>query len=408
MGELLYLVSAAGYPNYGDEAIVAGWLRFLARARPDAEIVLDCPHPASARALFQGMHPRLLVTGALWSACARNQREGAAEVWAQVESLVLAETEAEFEPLLRAASIHLLGGGYLNAVWPHQTGVVAGVTAARRLSGAALYGTGLGLLPACPDLPQLASALQRFDHVSCRDRASARHYGLPTGLDDLFLGLTTDLPPFPTAPHRARDVMICVQRDLTSPESFALATTLLRERITRCLGEGRTVGYVEALPEWDRQMFEALEGLVSEADLIPFAELWADGFPARPGQHWYTSRFHLHLSAAVHGAAGTALGVAPGYYDIKHRSLQELGTGWAYAGLDGLGELPHPKGNALFTDRCRRYASAKQAEARSLYEVPDVSEPSRHYRSPRAARAGTLRVARADLSATNGRTVDAR
>ncbi|MCU1631798.1 MAG: polysaccharide pyruvyl transferase family protein [Micrococcaceae bacterium] len=405
MGELVYLVSVAGHPNFGDEAIVAGWLRFLARVRPNAEVVLDCPHPAAARTLFQGMHPHLSVTDALWRACDGSPVKGAAGVWAHVESLVLAETEPDFEPLTRAASIHLLGGGYLNAVWPHQAGVVAGIAAARQLSGAALFGTGLGLLPACPDLPQLTSVLHGFDHVSCRDRPSAQRFGLPTGLDDLFLGITTNFQSFRTAPHRARDVMVCVQQDLIHPEAFALATALLRARIRECLDEGKTVGYVEALPASDRQMFESLEGLLSEADLIPFAELWDDGFPARPGQHWYASRFHLHLSAAARGAAGTALGVAPGYYDIKHRSLVELGTGWRYAGLEGLGRLPYPTFDASFPERCRMFAAVKQAEATSLSGASALPDP---YKDSGATKAGRMPAARAGMFAgTNVRAVHA-
>lgn len=410
MGDVVYLVSAAGHPNFGDEAIVVGWLRFLARVRPDAAVVLDCPHPVAARALFQGMHPHLLVTDTLWRACARSPQRDAAGVWVFVESLVLGETDTDLEPLTRAGSMHLLGGGYINALWPHQVGVVAGMAAARQLSGAALYGTGLGLLPESQDLPHLAPTLQSFDHVSCRDRPSAHRFGLPAGLDDLFLGITTDLPPFSPAPHRARDVMVCVQQDLIHPESFAVVANLLRERIRNCLDEGKTVGYVEALPGSDRQMFEALEGLVSEADLVSFAELWNDGLPARTGQQWYTSRFHLHLAAAAHGAAGTALGVAQGYYDIKHRSLQELGTGWRYAGSEGLKVLPHPAADASFPGRCHGYAAAKQAEAITLYPP---SAPSPPYGNPPAEQAGGPLATRAGVFAESGptfieRTVNAR
>jgi hypothetical protein len=406
MGEVVYLVSAAGHPNFGDEAIVVGWLRFLAGVRPEAAVVLDCPNPVSARVLFEDMHPHLLVTDALWRASARSPRRDAAGVWAFVESLVLSGTDADFEPLTRAGSIHLLGGGYINAIWPHQSGVVAGVAAAGHLSGAALYGTGLGLLPECQDLPRLAAVLQSFDHISCRDRPSAHRFGLPAGVDDLFLGITTDSPPLRGTEHRARDVMVCVQQDLMHPESFDLAAGLLRQRIKNDLAEGKTIGYVEALPGSDRRMFEALEGLVAEADLIPFAELWSDGLPARPGQQWYTSRFHLHLAAAARGAAGTALGIAPGYYDIKHRSLQELGTGWRYAGLESLRDLPYPTADTSFPDRCHRYAAAKQGEAITLY--PPSTSPG-PYANRGTGRSGSLPADRAGiLVETNVRTIDAR
>lgn len=34
--------------------------------------------------------------------------------------------------------------------------------------------------------------------------------------------------------------------------------------------------------------------------------------------------------AAAAGASGTAISINEGFYDIKHRSLLALGTGWAY------------------------------------------------------------------------------
>lgn len=405
MRDLVYLVSPAGTPNFGDEAILAGWLRFLARTRPDADVLLDCPHPASALSLFKGMHPHLGVTDALWRACARSPRKDADGAWAHVESTVLSGAGPDFEPLTRAASIHLLGGGYINAVWPHQAGVIAGVAAARQLSGAALYATGLGLLPACPDLPQLASTLHGFDHVSCRDRSSAEWFGLPAGLDDIFLGVTTGAPPMPTSQQRSRDVMVCVQSDLIKPEAFARAAVLLKERVRNCLDEGKAVGYVEAFPGSDRRMFEELDGLLSEADLVTFPELWSRGLPARPGQHWYTSRFHLHLSAAAGGAAGTALGVAPGYYDVKHRSLQQLGTGWKYAGLESPGDLPYPSADASFPQRCRTYAATKQAEAWSLY---GASGPSYRYWDSKEAGGQPMPARARTFAEAEVRTADAR
>ncbi|NKX54445.1 polysaccharide pyruvyl transferase family protein [Arthrobacter mobilis] len=374
MRELVYLVSAAGVPNFGDEAIAAGWLRFLAGARPEAEVLLDCPNPGLARDLFRNLHPHLLVTDTLWQACRDSQRRDPAGVWDQVETLVLAGgrpgSSAAPERLAGATSIHLLGGGYVNAVWPRRVGLVAGMAAARQISGARLYGTGLGLLPACDNVPRLAQAFRTFDHVSCRDLPSAQTFGLPEGLDDLFLGIGTDLPPFRPASDRAWDVMVCFQKDLTGPATFSRAVHLLGTRLRECLDDGKSVGYVEALPGADRQMFEALDGLIPEAGLVPFQDLWAAGLPVRAGQEWYTSRFHLHLAAAAAGAAGTAIGVVPGYYDIKHRSLQDLGTGWQYTKPEGLDSLPEPAASGSFPDRCREYAAAKQAEAGCLYPAP--------------------------------------
>ncbi|NKX51377.1 polysaccharide pyruvyl transferase family protein, partial [Arthrobacter deserti] len=221
-----------------------------ARARPEAEVLLDCPNPASAGDLFREMHPHLQVTDTLWRACTASPRRDPAGVWEHVETQVLAAgrtgNNTGLGQLARAASIHLIGGGYLNAIWRDRVGLVAGMVSTRRISGARLYGTGLGLLPACDGVPELARAFRTFDYVSCRDRSSARQFGLPAGLDDLFLGLMTDLPPLRPARDRARDVMVCLQEDLIGPESFALAAGLLRARIKECLDEGKSVGYVEA------------------------------------------------------------------------------------------------------------------------------------------------------------------
>ena len=46
--QLIYLVAPTGFPNFGDEYIAAAWLRTLARRRPGARVVLDCPNPGSA------------------------------------------------------------------------------------------------------------------------------------------------------------------------------------------------------------------------------------------------------------------------------------------------------------------------------------------------------------------------
>ena len=55
--EPIYLVGTSGDPNYGDEFIAAGWLRYLGKARPDTEVWLDCPNPGFASHLFRGLHP---------------------------------------------------------------------------------------------------------------------------------------------------------------------------------------------------------------------------------------------------------------------------------------------------------------------------------------------------------------
>ena len=89
--------------------------------------------------------------------------------------------------------MHLLGGGYINGVWPDHVGLVSGMLAAARLKGCRLFGTGLGLLPLPDNGTQLKDAFSTFDSVSVRDAGSAAAIGVEPGLDDVFLGLPNEL-----------------------------------------------------------------------------------------------------------------------------------------------------------------------------------------------------------------------
>ena len=112
----LYLVSMASYPNYGDELIARRWLEHLARHRPEDEVWLDCRHPGTASALFGGLHPRLRVTDAVFRTvedALRGSRRGVEDI---ITSLGTPLYDAPLLALREAGSLHLLGGGFVNAV----------------------------------------------------------------------------------------------------------------------------------------------------------------------------------------------------------------------------------------------------------------------------------------------------
>jgi polysaccharide pyruvyl transferase WcaK-like protein len=375
MTENLYLVASGGNPNYGDELIVAAWLRFLARVRPDAEIWLDCPQPGTASALFAGIHPGLHTTNTLWRACAEASDQSAQGVWEHVTNVVKHGGTPMYDvgliTLGQADSIHLLGGGYVNGVWPDHVGLVAGMAATRNLNGCSLLGSGLGLMPLMKDAEQLAKVFGDFDALSVRDDASAEFLGLETGLDDVFLGLQYELrrAASESTQPRTKDVMLCIQSDMTEEVTFLQLRDKLRLVVENAMAAGLSVGYVEAIPGSDRRMFDALEGLIPEENFVPFTQVWSDGLPVRRGQQWYTSRFHPHMVAAAAGATGVAIGILDDYYDVKHRSLMKLGSGWTYASASANRELPEPTGSPEFEDTATRLAGQKRSEALALYPV---------------------------------------
>lgn len=374
MSENLYLIGSSGNPNYGDELIVAAWLKFLARNRPEATVWLDCPQPGTASELLAGIHPRFHATDTLWRSCADAPVQSAEGVWEYVGNMVsnggAPMHGAGFDTLAQADSIHLLGGGYVNGVWPSHVGLVSGMSVAAGQSGSRLIASGVGIMPPPDNAEHLRKTFARFESVTARDDASADFLGLRAGPDDVFLGLPYELARSDRSPlvqSRAQDVMLCIQSDMSDEETFARLTDKLRVVVKESRARGLSIGYVEAIPGSDRRMFDALEGLIPEANFVPFARVWGDGLPVRRGQHWYTTRFHPHMVAASAGAKGVAIGILDDYYDVKHRSLLRLGTGWTYTSANANCELPEPSGSSNFPDAAVRLSNRKQTEALSLY-----------------------------------------
>jgi polysaccharide pyruvyl transferase WcaK-like protein len=375
MTENIYLVASGGNPNYGDELIVSSWLKFLARVRPASTVWLDCPQPGTASALFSAIHPNLLTTNTLWRACASAPDQSAQGVWDYVGKIVANGGTPMYDvglmALGRASTIHLLGGGYVNGVWPDHVGLVAGMAAAHQIHGSELLASGLGLMPLPENAEVLAKTFADFSAVSVRDDLSADFLGVKAGLDDVFLGLLAELHRTKEflVQTRAKDVMLCIQSDMTDEVTFNKLRDKLRVVVKDSLENGLSVGYVEAIPGSDRRMYDALDGLIPEENFVPFTHVWSDGLPVRRGQQWYTSRFHPHMVAAAAGAKGVAIGILDDYYDIKHRSLMDLGSGWTYAAAGSDNELPEPTGSPEFEATAARLASRKRTEALAMYPV---------------------------------------
>lgn len=314
----LYLVSMASYPNYGDELIARRWLEHLARHRPEDEVWLDCRHPGTASALFGGIHPRLRVTDAVFRTVEDALRGSRRDVEDIVTGLGTPLYDAPLLALREARSLHLLGGGFVNSMWPQNDLLVGVMRAASRLSGAPLVATGQGLAPFGPE------TLHGFDHVSVRDAPSAQRLGLTQGVDDAYLVAK------PPVPHRAAptELVLCVQSDAIDEGAFERLLAHVRRTVERSGITRDRVRYVEALPGGDFAGFDRLQDLVAEGGFVPFTSFWRGEFAPSAHQIWLTTRFHHHLVASMHGARGIALSAKRGYYDVKHGSLAEGGSGW--------------------------------------------------------------------------------
>lgn len=382
---IIYLVSLAGHPNYGDELVLRTWLRYLARVRPGATVIADVAHVGEAALIFQDDHPRVLFVDTLWRLArfADDRPEDIGDYTPQ-DWVAYAATDMRVAPLLaegverlhRAESVHLVGGGYINGMWPQWLPVVSAVAAVVRESGARAYATGLGLLPlpSGDSMARLLSDAGAFEIFDVRDRASFTAIdGVPGASfsgDDVWLGL--DGIAVPTMDTSNRGVVLCIQRDLS--EGFAFGdlrgTDALTDYVRRILDAwdvpGSEVTVVEGIPGYDFTVPMALGERIDGSRIIPFLDVWRHGLPVGTGATWISTRFHPHLVAAAAGDSGVAIVPKPDYYGAKHRSLADAGSRWTI--VESPSDIPERPTAGGFSTLDRNAAIArKSALAQHLY-----------------------------------------
>lgn len=340
-----YLIGSSGVPNYGDELILALWLRFLAFTRPTQPTWVDVIDPGVSSVLLAKAHPRAIATDTLWRIarqCAEapvELQDTAAERF--VSQLGTPKADAGLALLKEVASIHLVGGGYLNSVWP-TNGLVASLAGhAAQAAAVSAWATGQGLAPMDDAMAlRLATALSRFSLVESRQpdldsRLSAE--GVRLGADDAFLGFHPRLAELWSDRRQVQPpaFMVLLQGDLDQPDDRAALIELALDELRSAGWRGEPVGLVEAMPPEDAWPRTYLDAAGVDHVFYSFLDLWQHGLPVRADQYWVSTRFHFHLLASGIGAAGTAISLSQDYYLPKHSSLTELGSGWRIVDTEG-------------------------------------------------------------------------
>jgi hypothetical protein len=364
----IYLAASTGYPNYGDEVIGARWLRYLARTAPDAEVWLDSPSPGNSQLLLGDLHPNVRFVDTLfriaWAAPSDAPDEIVEFATHAVANPGLVPRFALGVELLHSADVfHVLGGGYINGVWPRHLLLLAAGAELVSSFGVRAAMTGAGLAPAAAPPELMRGVLGRYAVADVRDEPSrgiAADDRVTMSGDDALLGLGDD-----SYDHReSRSVMVCAQSDHVDAGVDAVAKTVLGT-LEKWGVEGSQVGYVETMPGEDRRVFELIEKSLSDIRFYPFVELWRDGLAARRGQRWITTRFHPHLLAAAAQAWGVAVPVKSGYNDVEHEALAAE-TRWEIVQPGAVAEMVHGE-SGLRGSRVEEMVAGKQAVADAVY-----------------------------------------
>lgn len=400
MPELIYLIAPGGAPNYGDEFIIRAWLRYLARTRPEADVVVDCHTPGQAAILLDGCHPRAMFVDTVWRICDQTAGLMPADAVALAGDVVahpgkMPKLVTGVELLARSDVVHLVGGGYINTVWSHHLALLATAAAVGAQSGGRVVATGLGLLPIGDDerLSLLRGLQSRFALFDVRDALSYRAIAGSGGNisltgDDAWLGIADEGVYNTESEAARRPYVLCLQSDLMDDFAEGQGTDGLTEAITKLIEQwqlrGEQVAVVEGIPGSDRVVFDRVAHLLPGAAFATFTDVWRHGLPAQAGQTWVSTRFHPHLLAAAAGASGVALAGRRDYYPIKHQSLIDDGSCWRIA--DSFSDIPStPVRDGGFTpadvEVLRRRKSTLADQVYPVTPAPSPGSSSRFHRA---------------------------
>ena len=331
-----YLIGGSGIPNYGDELMARGWLRYLAQRHPEDRVIIDTALPTASTLLLQpenwkASHIALVrELGAsksspdFWENFSRGLAFFDKGGFKAFPRLALAETY-----LAQSGSYHMFGGGYISNKWPN-TGFLLGFAGALKARyGTRLHGTGLGLMPI--DAPPAAlrqafhTVLEGFTSLELRDPASEnfiRTHGsgsniVTDGLDDCFM----EAPP-PLRDQAPTLHISCFMKD----SGLAAVLRRLDRRRERIGKRFEKIKVWVCAPHRDQDALEAIQGLFPQMTVTAHvADLLADpGFGTQDVM--ITSRFHPHMIAARAGLRGYYIQISGDYYAAKHQSVVGLGS----------------------------------------------------------------------------------
>lgn len=320
----IFLLGGAGIPNYGDELIAEGWLKWYVQemgVSPD-QITLSGSSAPVLSSLFEPSYKGCSFDDSL----KRLRFEimpctffEAVRIGYEYPSKHSNHAISALKNALDADILHLHGGGYLNEKWPSHgllLGLLAGVS---RITGARLIGTGLGIGPLAKpsetDSTIMSEVLSQFDAIEVRDSASMALFGahddsITQGTDDSFLHKITCERNSGSALHissfrgRTGD-LICQRLDPSLAAKF------------------------DRLIFWSCLSTDALL-YVKIAERFPKAEIYDTGrlleaVPLHDADFMITERFHPHLVGARLGMRGIYRS-STNYYDVKHGSVVQLGS----------------------------------------------------------------------------------
>lgn len=352
----VYTISAAGNANFGDEIILKLWTQAYLGLSSNVNVISDVLSPEAVEASWYPSGSRITFTGLAWKiafsharppwkrfvldkcmpqAWFRDIMDPGHPAWSDGARRLLRELE-RYCLQCDVRLFHLLGGGYLTALWPcHYLLLGVACLIARRI-GARVVVTGQGFMPAserhCEAIAQYSDVI---DIMDCRDEPSRKMMSAYVGDertslsgDDTLLCFGKYSSSWNPRVFEQRALVVSIQNDLFhggEQLKRILASPIVKDAVVK-LGLNSLV-FVPCMSH-DIQnagsdVWSALNMTGGTIRRFPLQDVLRNGFPYYPNGYYITSRYHPHLMASLMGGRGCAFHDTE-YYRVKHESVSAL------------------------------------------------------------------------------------
>lgn len=343
-----YLVSAAGYPNLGDEWIAYVWIKKILDQDVGNVVIIDVLSIENFSRLFKQYidSSRLVAVHQVWrmSADPNYQKHDLIfnldRVNSELEKITESNVFSEFTKKYKCVeSVHILGGGYINDIWSSNTLILPIVTALRNHYHCSLSWTGACIAPLSDDkLVLLGDMIRGFDFISVRDKESYSILkttgieNLKYGYDDVYLGFIDDNITRPENKPGKPQLIINIQGDIADKDKLKKQIYDVSNLIEKNKDNFELV-YWEGIPAYDSIAYKILSRRFGKFKKISMRQLLEATIGIQklnipPGSFVVSSRFHIHFYLSFMSIDGYYLLAHEKYYDIKHNSLCDRGSDW--------------------------------------------------------------------------------
>ena len=335
------LYGFGGCGNFGDDYMLDCWVRHFKTNRPELNLCVVRPDRwlegfYSKNCKFNlnfSFHDLLQEAISSLRGVTNDHIEHNILAGKKAASQILS-TAAERKFLLELECIQMFGGGYWNRRYAEPWGLAAMLSEISMALNVPLIATGVGVTPTLQkNRKSVDEIISRFDLIEVRDiesynELSNKYPGQKVifGSDDTFISPVRTKEY--TKPSKSA-INICVQSNLAGDESHPK----ILKRILEFISGYETnfdLNYLQFDDVPDQIFLEKLQAaLGKKIKRYSKNEMLSDGLPIKPVDVCISTRFHMHLLAARVGAKGAYVATGDEYYNVKHKSVSDLGSNWA-------------------------------------------------------------------------------